>query len=43
MNNNTQAETCLNEICFPRLISPDFVQKLTLKSRILRWVKGGAK
>ncbi|EOW4376458.1 hypothetical protein ABF359_01660 [Acinetobacter baumannii] len=43
MNNNIQAATCLNQICFQRLISSDFAQKLTLKSRIIRWVKGGAK
>ncbi|MGQ9372735.1 hypothetical protein ACUM6W_02625 [Acinetobacter tandoii] len=43
MKNNTQAPVCLNEICFQRLTSPDFAQKLSLKVRIIRWVKGGAK
>ncbi|MDC5670268.1 hypothetical protein OFN19_08390 [Acinetobacter baumannii] len=43
MHIDTQAQSCLNKICFQRLISPDFAQKLTLKSRIISWVKGGAK
>ncbi|MFX9342742.1 hypothetical protein ABTO59_12495 [Acinetobacter baumannii] len=43
MNNNTQAATCLNQICLQCLISSDFAQELTLKTRIIRWMKGGAK
>jgi len=43
MNNTIQAQTCLDQICFKRLTSPDFAQKLSFKSRIIHWVKGGAK
>ncbi|MFW2079668.1 hypothetical protein ACNPQK_01610 [Acinetobacter guillouiae] len=43
MNITTQVECCLEQICFQRLASPDFAQKLNLKSRIIRWMKGGAK
>ena len=43
MKNITQAQICLNEICFKRLTSSDFAQKQSIKARIIRWVKGGAK
>lgn len=38
-----QAATRHNLICLQRLTSLDFAQKLTLKSRIICWMKGGAK
>lgn len=43
MKNNIHAQTCLDVLCFQRLNSPDFAQKKNLKSRIIRWMKGGAK
>jgi hypothetical protein len=43
MNKTIQAQIRLDEICYQRLTSPDFAQKLSLKVRIIRWVKGGAK
>lgn len=43
MNKTIQAESCLNELCYQRLISPDFAQKLSFKTRLIRWMKGGAK
>lgn len=43
MNKTIQAESCLNELCYQRLTSPDFAQKLSFKIRLIRWMKGGAK
>lgn len=43
MQINTQAQTRLDKICLQRLISSDFAQKKSFKSRIIHWVKGGAK
>ncbi|WP_289845178.1 hypothetical protein [Acinetobacter soli] len=43
MKNETKALLCLNEICYQRLSSPDFAQKLSFKIRLIRWMKGGAK
>ncbi|WP_272482697.1 hypothetical protein [Acinetobacter tandoii] len=43
MNKTIQAQTRLDQICFQRLTSPDFAQKLSFKSRIIHWMKGGAK
>lgn len=43
MNKTIQVQTRLDQICFQRLISPDFAQKPSFKSRLIRWVKGGAK
>ncbi|MDH0657801.1 hypothetical protein N5D11_17140 [Acinetobacter johnsonii] len=43
MKNITQAPVCLNEICFQRLTSSDFAQKQSIKIRLIRWMKGGAK
>ncbi|MFW2077482.1 hypothetical protein ACG94X_07095 [Acinetobacter sp. ULE_I010] len=43
MNKSIQAQFCLDTLCFQRLTSPDFAQKPNLKSRIIRWMKGGAK
>ena len=43
MNKKTKAQLCLDKICYQRLTSPDFAQKLSFKTRIIHWVKGGAK
>lgn len=43
MRYNFQAQTRLDKICIKRLTSPDFAKKLSFKSRIIHWVKGGAK
>ncbi len=43
MKENFQAPTCLDIICLQRLTSLDFAQKINFKSRIIRWMKGGAK
>lgn len=42
MQNNTQAQTRLNEICVQRLTSPDFAQKPSLFDRLLHLLKGAA-
>lgn len=43
MNKTIQTQTRLDQICFQRLISPDFAQKQSIKIRLIRWMKGGAK
>ncbi|MEN8549672.1 hypothetical protein ABFW07_10725 [Acinetobacter soli] len=43
MNKKTKAQLCLDEICYQRLTTPDFAQKLSFKTRLIRWMKGGAK
>ncbi|GEM_PF-5436356 len=43
MKENFQVPTRLDIICIQRLASSDFAQKTSFKSRIIRWVKGGAK
>ncbi len=43
MNKTIQAQSCLNQLCYQRLTSPDFAQKLSFKTRLIRWMKGGAK
>lgn len=43
MQTNTKIQARLDIICLQRLISSDFAQKPNLKSRIIRWMKGGAK
>lgn len=43
MQIDTQAQTRLDIICLQRLTSADFAQKLSFKTRLIRWMKGGAK
>jgi len=43
MNKKTKAQLCLDEICYQRLTSQDFAHKQSIKIRLIRWVKGGAK
>lgn len=43
MRNNFQAQNRLDKICINRITSSDFAQKQSLKIRLIRWVKGGAK
>ncbi|HFF4507721.1 TPA: hypothetical protein ACGDUJ_002693 [Acinetobacter baumannii] len=43
MHIDTQSQSCLNKICYQRLTSPDFAQKTSFKSRLILWMKGGAK
>lgn len=43
MKKNFQAPTRLDIICLQRLTSLDFAQKISFKSRIILWMKGGAK
>lgn len=43
MQIDTQAQTRLYIICLQRLTSTDFAQKQSIKIRLIRWMKGGAK
>ncbi|MDC5201475.1 hypothetical protein ACT4VJ_06400 [Acinetobacter baumannii] len=43
MRNIKPTDLSLDHVCFRRLNSLDFAQKLTLKTRIIHWTKGGAK
>ncbi|MHA3078813.1 hypothetical protein [Acinetobacter sp. ANC 5502] len=42
MHIDTQAQTRLDKICLQCLTSSDFAQKPSFKTRLIRWVKGGA-
>ncbi|SSP36681.1 Uncharacterised protein [Acinetobacter baumannii] len=43
MGKKFQTLTRLDKICLQRLTSLDFAQKTSFKSRIILWMKGGAK
>lgn len=40
---NKSEQTRLDIVCYQRIQSTDFAQKPNFKSRIIRWMKGGAK
>ncbi len=42
MTTSTQAQTRLDQICYQRILSPDFAIKPSLIQRIKRLVSGGA-
>ena len=43
MQTNTKKQARLDIICLQRLISSDFAKNPNFKSRLIRWMKGGAK
>ena len=43
MNKTIQVQLRLDSLCLKRLTSSDFAQKQNFKTRIIRWMKGGAK
>ena len=42
MKKSMQAQTRLDQICYQRILSPDFAQKTTFIQRVVRLVSGGA-
>ena len=43
MNKTIQVQLRLESLCLKRLTSSDFAQKQSIKIRLIRWMKGGAK
>ena len=42
MKKSMQAQTRLDQICYQRILSPDFAQRPTFIQRVVRLVSGGA-